>query len=296
MNILTCNNLGFMTPSKRSPNILRHISFELPQGARLALIGGNGAGKSTLLKLLLGLAPIGEGSASIFDRAVPSVESRENIGYLADEAAPFPHLTGKEYLALFGQLEGLSGNVLKETVDNALERAGLTIAANTRTDRYSKGMRQRLEIERTLLVERKLLFLDEPLTGLDLESQLTLKRRLKELSDDGVSMVLTSHEPSILESICTHVALLRLGELVTFGTFDELLSKKGWQITFTSPEHVPRQLPEGAVAGKDKSSIIFNDYTKADTVLSQFSGKDKIASFGTAIKGIEDLLEEVTVS
>jgi ABC-2 type transport system ATP-binding protein len=296
MEIVKCENLGFMPPAKRPPNILRDVSFALPKGGRLALIGGNGAGKSTLLKLLLGLQPIGEGSAHIMEKSVPDASSRQGIGYLADEPSPFPYLTGREYLRLFGQLEGLTGERLKEAVETALEVSGLKEAADRRTDRYSKGMRQRLEVERTLLVPRELVFLDEPLTGLDLESQIALKVRLKSLAEDGVSMVVTSHEPSILETLCTHVALLKSGRLVRFGTFEELFSQGGWEVRFKDESSVPEPLPEGAEPGSDKTSVVFEKYEPAESLLSSLGGSGKVVSFGTSIKGIEDLLEEVSTS
>ena len=116
MDLLKCDNLGFLAPAKRPANILRNLSFSVPDGARLAVVGGNGAGKSTLIKLLLGLYPVGEGAAYLMGQAVPSVQSRSDLGYLADVPAPFPYLTGKEYLTLYGQLEGYKGSELEQKV------------------------------------------------------------------------------------------------------------------------------------------------------------------------------------
>lgn len=294
MDLIRCENLGFMSPKNRPSNILRNISFSVPEGARLAVVGGNGAGKSTLLKLLLGLYPIGEGSVTILDKAVPSVQSRAQLGYLADVPAPFSYLSGKEYLTLYGQLEGFKGTILLDKVEGALSRAGLSHVADISTERYSKGMRQRLEIERVLLDERKILFLDEPLTGLDVESQFALRDRLKKLSEEKVSMLITSHDPSILESICTHIALLKDGELATFGTMKELLSQKGWEIVFNESVAPPKKLPKGATLSEAKNSVLFSSRKNAEAVMKDYASDGRIVSFGTAIKGIEDLLKEVS--
>jgi len=293
MYLIECNNLGFMTPAKRKANLLQNVSFTLPQGARLALAGGNGAGKSTFLKLLLGLEPIGEGEVSILGSLVPSVKSRTHIGYLADEPSPFAYLSGKEYLELYGRLEGFRGNELKDKVVKALSQSGLTDAANVRTENYSKGMRQRLEIERVMLKGRKLILLDEPLTGLDIESQLFFKKRLNQLAADGVSMIITSHEPSILEAVATHIAVLHFGKLAVFGKIDKLLTEKGWEIVYKDSQAVPDKLPKGAKPGGQNNSFLFSDRKDAETELKN-NMNEQVLSFGSAIKGIEDLMAEVT--
>jgi ABC-2 type transport system ATP-binding protein len=282
-----------MSPAKRPSSILRNISLSIPVGSRLAVVGGNGAGKSTFIKLLLGLYPIGEGSVSILGKAVPSVESRAQLAYLADVPAPFGYLTGREYLSLYGELEGLKGKALLEKVNHGLTNAGLIHVADVSTDRYSKGMRQRLEIERVLLNKRQILILDEPMTGLDVESQMSLKYRLRKLSDEKVSMVITSHEPSILESICTHIALLKSGELVTFGPVGELLTEKGWEIIFSESVPSDEKFPEGATISQSRKSVLLKTLQDAESVLEKHAHNGQVLSFGTAIKGIEDLLGEV---
>ena len=291
MTAITTENLGLLSPEKRPDHVLANIDLQIPKGARVGLLGGNGAGKSTLIRLLLGLEPIGEGRAHIFEMSVPKPESRQQIGYLPEQAAPFDYLTGREQLELFGRLEGLEGHELTRRVDNGLARANLTHAADLVTLRYSKGMKQRLELERLLLTEKRLLFLDEPMTGLDVEGQLALEDRLNQLAKEDVSMVMTSHEPQILEKVCSHFAILRKGRLIQFGTKQEILSRRGWCIDFEEGAF-PRDLPEGATVVESRNGLLFEDRDRAESVLKEQVGKGVIG-FGTLLKGVEDVLREV---
>ncbi len=291
MTAIKTENLGLSSPKNRPEHLLANINLEIPKGAKVGLLGGNGAGKSTLIRLLLGLEPIGEGKAYIFDRAVPLPESRQSVGYLPEQAAPFDYLTGREQLELFGRLEGLSGAQLQERVEQGIERAGLKHAADLVTLRYSKGMKQKLELERCLLTEKELLFLDEPVTGLDVEGQIDLEDRLLELANAGVSMVMTSHEPQILERICDHFAVLSKGRLVQFGGRQEILSKRGWCIDFEEGA-LPSEIPENATVIKERNGLLFEDKKEAEQILSSHLGKG-VAAFGTLLKGVEDVLREV---
>ena len=283
--------LGLLPANKRPAHLLANIDLEIPVGARVGLLGGNGAGKSTLIRLLLGLEPIGEGQAHIFEVPVPTPKSREKIGYLPEQAAPFDYLTGREQLKLFGRLEGLEGEELEQRVEHGLTAANLTHASDLVTLRYSKGMKQRLELERLLLTEKRLLFLDEPMTGLDVEGQLALEDRLLQLAKDEVSMLMTSHEPQILEKVCSHFAILRKGRLIQFGTKQEILSKRGWCIDFEEGA-LPREVPNGGTVIEDRNGLLFEDRKQAESVLKKLAGSGVIG-FGTLLKGVEDVLREV---
>ena len=284
-------NLGLLPANKRPLHILANIDLEIPLGARVGLLGGNGAGKSTLIRLLLGLEPIGEGRAHIFDVPVPKPKSRERVGYLPEQAAPFDYLTGREQLELFGRLEGLEGQELNTVVERALTEANLKHAADLVTLRYSKGMKQRLELERLLLTEKRLLVLDEPMTGLDVEGQLALEDRLLQLANNEVTMVMTSHEPQILEKVCSHFAILRKGRLIQFGSKQDVLSKRGWCIDFEEGA-LPSELPTGATVIETRNGLLFEDRAQAESVLKELAGNGVIG-FGTLLKGVEDVLREV---
>lgn len=275
-------------------HVLRDVSLELPEGARLALVGGNGAGKSTLIRLLLGIAPLGAGTAAIFGRPVPSPASREDLGYVPESAAPFPHLTGREYLSLFARLEGLTQAQARTRTDELLTSVNLGASADTPTRRYSKGQRQRLDVARLFLRPRRLLVLDEPFSGLDAPTRIFLEDKLSELASQGISMIMTSHHAGFLERICTHVALLHEGRLVRFGHRDEILAHDGWRLRFEGGEMLPDPLPQGATAEPASGSLLFADRGEAEACLASLAGRGlPVTEYGPALRGLDDLLREV---
>ena len=291
MNAIKAEKLSLFPPDKRARDTLAEVDLIVPEGSTVALLGGNGAGKSTLIKLLLGLEAIGEGEAYLFERRVPLPESRNGVGYLPEQAVPFAYLTGREQLELFAKLEGLSGSGLSQAVDGAIDRAGISKAADLVTHRYSKGMKQRLELERLLMTPKKLLFLDEPTTGLDIEGQLALEERLLELSQEGVTLVITSHEPQILEKVCSYFAILRKGRLLQFGCRDEILSKRGWSIDFDEG-FLPSEAPPSAILLKERNSLLFEKREHAQEYLASHSCAG-IKGFACQLKGVEDVLREI---
>lgn len=277
MTAIECSELSRQASRGREDAVLRDLSLEIPEGARVGLLGGNGAGKSTLFKLLLGLAPIARGEARIFGKAVPHRASRVGIGYLPEQASCFDELTGREYLDLYARLEGLSRNEGRRRIDELIEGMGLGDAADSATRAYSKGMLQKLELARVLLRPRRLLLLDEPLSGLDVEAKLALEERIAELSTTAVTMVISSHEPHIFDALCTHFILLRKGKLMRFGARDELLPTRGWRLEFD----------EGR-------SLDFEDRAGALGALRNHPDREKLLNFGPIRERTDDLLREVS--
>jgi ABC-type multidrug transport system ATPase subunit len=193
---------------------LARVSLACRAGEVLGLLGPNGAGKSTLLAILATLLSPSSGDVLYGGRgaaeAGPALRAR--LGFLSHDLHLYPELTARENLVFFGRLYGLSG--VRDLVEAALGRAGLTSRADDLVSGFSRGMRQRLALERALLHEPRLLLLDEPFTGLDDASVAALAARLKELRAAGRIVVVVTHDLDVAEALLDRVAVLKEGRLV----------------------------------------------------------------------------------
>lgn len=199
---------------------LRGVSFALPQGGRVALVGHNGAGKTTLMKLMLGLARPSGGRLRVLGRdpAEGAAETRRRLGWLPENVNFNPALTGRELLRFFA---GLKGEPVT-AADVLLDRVGLGAAARRRVGTYSKGMRQRLGLAQALLGGPRVLLLDEPTTGLDPQVRQEMYDVLTELAGRGTTVLLSSHALEELEGRVDRVVILDHGRVVADGPVDEL--------------------------------------------------------------------------
>jgi Cu-processing system ATP-binding protein len=199
---------------------VRDVSFSLPEGETVALVGHNGAGKTTLMKLMLGLIRPTSGSIAVLgdDPAAGEFAARRRLGYLPENVSFNAALTGEETLAFYARLKQESA----KSVAVLLERVGLTHAANRRVGTYSKGMRQRLGLAQALLGEPRVLLLDEPTTGLDPALRHSFYEIVEELRGRGATVLLSSHALTELEERAGRVIIMNRGIKVADGTLDEL--------------------------------------------------------------------------
>ncbi len=197
------------------------VTFTVRKGETLGLIGHNGAGKSTLFKMMLGLTPPSSGSIRIQGTTVQGSafrELRRSIGYLPENIVFYDNLTGLETLQFFAALKGCE----RDKCLPLLEKVGLAQAANRRVDGYSKGMRQRLGFAQALLGKPRILFLDEPTTGLDPEGIREFYQVLNDLNAQGVTVIITSHILSEIQERVQRLAVMKSGKLHALGTVQEL--------------------------------------------------------------------------
>jgi ABC-type multidrug transport system ATPase subunit len=189
------------------------VSIACRAGDAIALVGPNGAGKSTLLALLSTVARPSAGEILYDGRPAAAWGSalRRRIGSLGHDVSLYPELSARENLRFFGKLFGTPG--LEARIDQALDRAGLSARPDTPAGTFSRGMRQRLAIERTLLHGPDILLLDEPFTGLDEAASEALVARLTEARAGGATLMFSSHDFEHAERIATRVAMLRAGRL-----------------------------------------------------------------------------------
>ncbi len=202
------------------------ISFEVAKGEVFGLVGPNGAGKSTTLRILATILKPTSGKVLIYGRDVitETDEVRKMISYLPEEAGAYKYLTGYEYLRFMARIYGYGEDVVKEGV----ELAGLGDALNRYVGTYSKGMKRRLQVARTLMVKPKLAIMDEPTSGLDVAHAVYLRDVIKEyVRKYGIAIILSSHNMLEVEYMCDRVALINKGRIVAMGTPKELIEEHG---------------------------------------------------------------------
>jgi heme exporter protein A len=193
---------------------LSHVSMTLGAGDIIGLLGPNGAGKSTLMAILATLASPTQGEVRYGGQAARALGAalRHRIGLLAHELHLYTELSARQNLAFFAELYGLDA---RNIVDAALESAGLTDRADDPVNGFSRGMRQRLALERALIHQPKLVLLDEPFTGLDDRSVALVAGRLRQLAASGAIVVVATHDLDVADGLVTRVALVRGGRLLS---------------------------------------------------------------------------------
>ncbi|MGO9902083.1 MAG: ATP-binding cassette domain-containing protein [Solirubrobacteraceae bacterium] len=201
------------------------VSLSVPAGTIFGLLGPNGAGKSTTVRVLCTLSRPDGGSARVagIDVLVDPVRVRRMIGMVGQKHGADPEATGRENLVLQGEFYGLTGSELKRRVSQSLERFGLAEAANRPAKTYSGGMQRRLDIAMGLLHRPRVLFLDEPTTGLDPEARAEMWREIERLAvDERIAILLTTHYMEEADRLASQLAIIDRGRVVAQGTPDQL--------------------------------------------------------------------------
>lgn len=183
-------------------------------GDVLGIIGPNGAGKTTLMKVLLGFLKPDVGTVHLFGQDPRLLESKKYIGYLPEQMHLYRYLSGAEFLEYCGELYGMDMAAIHRGRDYWLARLGLEEAARTWIGTYSKGMQQRLGLASTLLHAPKLVFLDEPMSGLDPLGRALFCEVLTEIQEAGTSIILNSHILSDIATLCSRVLVLHKGRVL----------------------------------------------------------------------------------
>jgi ABC-2 type transport system ATP-binding protein len=195
----------------RSDPVLNGVDLEVNTGEVLGLLGPNGGGKSTLLLLLAGLIHPSEGRVTIagMDASQLATASSGVVGLITAEPGLYPLLTGRENLHYFGGLYGLSPKEVDTRAEPLLEELGIVGQLERPSRGYSSGMRQKVSLTRALLLEPKMLLLDEPTSNLDPISTMTIHEAVRRQADQGVAVVLCTHDLHAAESICDRVVMLK---------------------------------------------------------------------------------------
>jgi len=223
MAALEASELRYRYPGSTEP-ALDGVSFTIEEGQFAALLGPNGAGKTTLVQLIAGLLRADTGSLAVFGRANSLKAARRAIGFCPQELALYSTLSATENLSFFGQLAGLGGERLRERTRIALEAVRLADQADERVERYSGGMKRRLNLAIAILAEPKLLILDEPTVGVDAQSRLAIFEALEAQNAAGTTVLYTTHYMEEVERMCREVVVIDHGHLLAQGPTAEIAS------------------------------------------------------------------------
>jgi ABC-type multidrug transport system ATPase subunit len=205
------------------------VSLEIPTGQICGLLGPNGAGKTTLFRLLMGILKATSGSLRIgdLDAFEDRVELKRQVGFLPDEPVFYSYLSGAEILEMSAALHGLDPAVAMDRMRPLIARLQLESAIGQFADDYSRGMKKKLGLLLALLHEPKLLILDEPTNGLDVESTRLFYDLMRDEAARGTTILFSTHLMDHVSRLCSHAAIILRGRLVAQGTLEELRQAAG---------------------------------------------------------------------
>jgi ABC-2 type transport system ATP-binding protein len=225
VNIKKSYRTGFWLNKVITP--LNNCSLSVQPGETFGLLGPNGAGKTTLLKVLLGIVQPSGGKGMILGKPLGDRSVKQEVGYLPENAYFYDYLTGWEFLEFVATLFQIPRTHQKRRINELLDLVGLDrqSAKKKQMRQYSKGMLQRIGVAQALINDPKIIFLDEPMSGLDPLGRSQVRDIILSLKERGKTVFFNSHVLSDVEIICDRVAILALGELICAGSLDELLGK-----------------------------------------------------------------------
>jgi len=207
---------------KRPKRALYPLNLAVEHGEIFGFLGPNGAGKTTTLKMLMGLVFPSGGTARILGMDLDDPRMKAQIGFLPEQPYFYDYLTGRELLKYYGQLSGMSSAGIKPKIEAALERVGLRDAADLQLRKFSKGMLQRVGIAQAILHDPKVVFLDEPMSGLDPMGRREVRTLIEGLKAEGKTVFFSTHILSDAEALCDRVAIIHQGKLRGVGAVEEL--------------------------------------------------------------------------
>jgi ABC-2 type transport system ATP-binding protein len=235
-------SIGFWRP--RPYRALDGLNLEVVRGETFGFLGPNGAGKTTTLKLLMQLIYPTSGHAEILERPVGDIEVRRRIGYLPESPYFYDYLTAEELLDYFARLFGYDSAERRRRVSALLDQVGIAAERRLPLRKFSKGMVQRVGIAQALINDPEVVFLDEPMSGLDPLGRREVRNLILSLRDRGCTVFFSSHVLSDAEALCNRVAVLAKGRLVANGRISDLqaFDIRGWELIVSrvTPEWIER--------------------------------------------------------
>ena len=304
--VIQINNLtkdyetGFL--KKKKVRALDDLSLEVQGGQIFGFLGGNGAGKTTTIKILMSLLFPTSGTAKILGRDISDVAMHQSIGYCPENPYFYDYLTARELMDYFGEIFGLEATTRKQRTEDLLIRVGLDEKSWDRQLRkFSKGMLQRVGLAQSLINDPEIVFLDEPMSGLDPMGRREIRELIAGLRDRGMTVFMSTHILSDVEALCDEVAILRKGKLAATGRLDDLLASQAENQVFEvnlrgiGAEALSAKLGENYEMTNSPSgvSVRLNDEKTIDSVLSaaRLAGGTLIS-----VTPVKQSLEELFVS
>ncbi|KYO68593.1 ABC transporter ATP-binding protein [Thermovenabulum gondwanense] len=228
---------------------LDNVNLEIEEGEIYGLLGPNGAGKTTAINIICGLLNVDKGRVYVFEKEIRQAADyiKRNIGIVPQDIAIYGDLSAYENVRFFASLYGLKGKELKESVEMALEFVGLIDKAKEMPNRFSGGMKRRLNVACAIAHKPKLIIMDEPTVGIDPQSRNHILESVKKLNKMGSTIIYTSHYMEEVEAICTKISIMDHGKIIAEGTKEELIS----MVTDTNTTFIT----VGSVVGIDEEKL-----------------------------------------
>ena len=307
MAVVEINNLtkdyevGFLR--KRKVRALDGLSLSIEGGQIFGFLGANGAGKTTTLKILMRLIFPTAGSASILGHDIENISVHQRIGYLPENPYFYDYLTAREFLDYCAQLFGLEVSERKKRTADLLARVGLDEKRwNTQLRKFSKGMLQRVGLAQSIINDPEIVFLDEPMSGLDPIGRREVRDLIASLRQEGKTVFMCSHILSDIEILCDRVAILRGGKLSQVGRLDELqqhsqgASRVEVIVSGTTREALSTTLPTQATFAISETAgglrIEVPDETHVDSVLAALR---QAGGSLVSVQSVKQSLEELFI-
>jgi ABC-2 type transport system ATP-binding protein len=236
---------------------LRPLRLTIEEGEVFGFLGPNGAGKTTTLKLLMGLATPTSGTARILGMDFDDPQVKAQIGFLPEQPYFYDYLTAQELLTYYAELSGVPAKDRSKRVAEMLERFGLKDAGRLQLRKFSKGMLQRVGLAQAILHDPKVVFLDEPMSGLDPMGRREVREMIQRMRNEGKTVFFSTHILSDAEALCDRVAIIYQGELRGVGAVAQLMSqaRRRVEIIFCSPS-VPAALTNLGVVAHVRGEMV----------------------------------------
>lgn len=221
---VSIQDLGFKYPGQHGA-FLNNLHLEIAEGERFGLFGPNGAGKTTLINCIIGLLRYQQGSIRLFGNEVKSNRKAINklFGFVPQDFSFYQELSPMENLAFFGAWAGMNKQEIKKDSERILEVLGLSELRNKQVQKFSGGMKRRVNLAIGVIHAPRILFLDEPTVGVDVHTRKAIINYLKEINENGTTLIYTSHQLSEAEELCNKVAMIDDGKILAHDSLDQLL-------------------------------------------------------------------------
>jgi len=288
--------VGFWRP--RPYVALDNLNLSVGQGEVFGFLGPNGAGKTTTLKLLMQLIYPTSGYAEILGKPVGDVAVKQRIGYLPENPYFYDNLTAEELLIYFARMFGCSASEGRARASRLLDEVGIGAERRFQLRKFSKGMVQRVGIAQALINEPELVFLDEPMSGLDPLGRREVRELILRLRDRGCTVFFSSHVLSDAEALCSRVAIVAKGRLAASGSLDELtaVGSRGWELVVSglTPDVLKRLMPRLTRAtplGDGRYSLELPPSTAPEPLIAELCGA-RVVSLNPLRGTLEDVFVE----
>ncbi len=288
---------------KKKVRALDDLSLNVKGGQIFGFLGGNGAGKTTTIKILMSLLFASSGNARILGHDISDVSMHGRIGYCPENPYFYDYLTARELMNYFGELLGLDQAKRKAKTEELLTKVGLDEKDwNKQLRKFSKGMLQRVGLAQSLIGEPEIVFMDEPMSGLDPIGRREVRELIAELRTKGTTVFMSTHILSDVEALCDEVAILRKGKLAATGNLEDLLASQGENQSFEiNLKGIPAKVLSVELSGLNGLYVI--DKTNAVTVQTLDDNDiEKILSIARqnggrliSVQSIKQSLEELFV-